>query len=123
LGPTILELAGLEPPPTLEAETMLPALEGRPWQGREYVFAEQARDGIFTGSRFMTMVRSRQAKLVHFLDEPHGQLFDLEKDPTEVNNLWDDAASIDVKRQLLAELREWRIRSGLHTADWSADWR
>jgi arylsulfatase A-like enzyme len=123
LGPTILELARIEPPATLEAQTMLPALEGQPWQGREYTYAEQARDGIFTGSAFMTMVRSQQAKLVHFLDEPYGQLFDLEHDPTEVNNLWDDVNSLDLKRKLLAELREWRVRSGLHTADWSADWR
>ncbi|MEE3220876.1 MAG: sulfatase-like hydrolase/transferase, partial [Planctomycetota bacterium] len=123
LGPTILELAGVEVPPELEAVTMLSALEGKSWPGRDYVFAEQAKDGILTDTQFMTMVRSPDWKLVHFLDEPWGQLFDLTNDPHEVQNLWDDPESIEMKRELLAVLREWRIRSQYHTAAWSADWR
>lgn len=123
IGPTILELAGVEPPAMLEAETMLPALEGKAWDGRDYVFAEQARDGILQTTDFMTMVRSRDWKLVHFLDEPFGQLFDLGADPDEVNNLWDAPQHVEKKRELLAVLREWRIRSQYHTRDWPAEWR
>ena len=87
IGPTILELAGLTPPDTLEAISLLPALRGDEWSGREYVYAEQVKDGILTHAEFMTMVRSRTHKLVHFLDEPDGQLFDLISDPDEVSNL------------------------------------
>jgi arylsulfatase A-like enzyme len=123
LGPTILELAEVEVPHTLEAKTMLPSLEGKEWSGREYVFAEQVRDGILTGCEFMTMVRNREWKLVHFLDNPDGQLFDLTADPDEVHNLWNDEQSRGVKQELLAVLREWRIRSGIDTADWSREWR
>jgi arylsulfatase len=123
IGPTLLELAGVEVPETLEAESLLPALEGRSWTPRNYVFAEQARDGILQTTDFMTMVRSRDWKLVHFLDEPFGQLFDLANDPDEVHNLWDDAAAADQKRALLDELREWRIRSQYHTSSWPAQWR
>jgi arylsulfatase A-like enzyme len=71
----------------------------------------------------MTMVRNRSWKLVHFLDEPFGQLFDLENDPGEVHNLWDDPGTAAVKRELLDTLREWRIHSQLHTSEWSRDWR
>ena len=81
LGPTILELAGVEVPKTLAAVSMLNALEGADWLGRNFVFAEQAKDGILTGCEFMTMVRNKAWKLVHFLDEPYGQLFDLLHDP------------------------------------------
>ena len=123
IGPAILELAGVEPAPTLEAISLLPALRGEPWGGRPYVYAEHARDGILQETAFMSMVRSRDWKLVHFLDEPFGQLFDLVNDPGEVRNLWDEPASAAHKAELLAELREWRIRSQLHTADWSRDWR
>lgn len=123
LGPTILELAGVEVPDTLEAITMLPALQGEDWAGRDYVFAEQAKDGILTDTKFMTMVRNRDWKLVHFLDEPWGQLFDLNKDPQEVKNLWSDADSTKKKQDLLAVLREWRIRSQYETADWCKEWR
>ena len=123
IGPTILELAGVEVPHTLEAQTVLPALRGDAWSGRDYVFAEQARDAILTDTEFMTMVRSRDWKLVHFLDEPHGQLFDLAGDPDEVQNLWDDPASAEKQQEMLAVLREWRIRSQYDTRDWSAEWR
>jgi arylsulfatase A-like enzyme len=62
-------------------------------------------------------------KLVHFLDDPCGQLFDLVNDPDELINLWDDPTFNDRKQELLAVLREWHIRSQLQTADWSRDWR
>jgi len=99
-------------------------LAGDPdWHGRPFVYCEQARDGILTGCQFMTMVRDAHYKLVHFLDEPHGQLFDLREDPDERNNLWNHPAAAAQQTRLLAELREWRIRSGLHTKDWCSDWR
>jgi arylsulfatase A-like enzyme len=123
LGPAILELAGVRLPETMEAQSLLPALEGESWEGREYVFAEHARDGILQETEFMTMVRSREWKLVHFLGEPSGQLFDLVHDPGEIHNLWDDPAYADKKRELLDVLREWRIRSAYHTANWGAEWR
>ncbi|MCA9179593.1 MAG: sulfatase-like hydrolase/transferase [Planctomycetales bacterium] len=123
LGPTILELAGLTPDPSLEAVSMVAALHGEEWEGRDYVYAEQARDGILTDADFMTMVRDHNWKLVHFLDEQDGQLFDLQADPDELHNLWNHPEAAEQQARLLAELREWRIRSGLHTADWSRDWR
>ncbi len=123
LGPTILELAGVEPPESFEAESLLPALEGEDWAGREVVFSEHARDPILTGTEFMSMVRTREWKLVHFLDDPAGQLFNMREDPEEVENLWDDAAYEGVKRELLDVLREWHIRSQSRTASWSQSWR
>ena len=123
LGPTILELANVDVPPTLEAVSLAEAFTDDDWPGREYLFAEQAKDGILTHAEFMTMVRTSSHKLVHFLDEPYGQLFDLHNDPREVNNLWDSPETATVKQQLLAELREWRIRSSLQTADLFQDYR
>ena len=123
IGPAILELAGVPLPESMEAESLLPALEGQPWTGRSYVFAEHSRDGVLQETEFMTMVRSREWKLVHFLDEPFGQLFDLANDPEETHNLWDDPAAADKKRELFDVLREWRIRSHYHTRDWPEAWR
>jgi len=116
-------MAGLELPATFEAESVLPALEGKDWTGRKHVFAEQVKDGIYTDGPFMTMVRSQDWKLVHFLDAEYGQLFDLRNDPEEMRNLWNDPDSESAKRRLLDELREWHIRSQVHTAGWAEDWR
>lgn len=125
IGPAILEWAGVQPPAKLEARSLRPAVEGRTWEPREYVFAEQAKDGILTDTEFMTMVRSRDWKLVHFMGEPWGQLFDLRSDQDEVLNLWDspEASHQQQKRELLDVLREWRIHSQYETSDWAAAWR
>ncbi len=125
IGPAILEWAGASVPDNLEARSLAPAVVGTDWEPRKHVFAEQAKDGILTDTDFMTMVRSHDWKLVHFLEEPWGQLFDLRSDPNEVRNLWDstDPMHAAKKQELLAVLREWRIRSGYITSDWPAEWR
>lgn len=116
IGPAILELAGLTPPPTMEAKSLLPALEGKPWTPREYVFAEHARDGILTGTAFMSMVRSERWKLVNFVDHPDGQLFDMETDPDEIKNLWDSPAHQVKKQELIEVMLKWRMASGIQTS-------
>ncbi len=124
LGATILEMAGLEPPASFEARSLLPLLRGEPGaSGRDYVFAEHGRDGILRETEFVTMVRSREWKLVHFLDEPFGQLFDLTDDPGEVRNLWGDPGYQDVKRELLDAMREWLVRSNYSTREWASNCR
>ena len=61
--------------------------------------------------------------MVHFLDVPWGQLFDLNADPEEAVNLWDNPDYVDKKRELLAQLREWRVRDGYDNADLWQDHR
>ncbi len=123
LGPMVLDLADVEKPANMEAKSLLPVLIGEPWEEREYVFAEQAKDGILTGTDFMTMVRSRDWKLVHFIGESEGQLFDLVHDPDEVENLWHVSQHQAKKQELLEVLCEWRMRSQLDTKDLYAAWR
>tara|TARA_B100001123_G_C15237075_1_gene997579 strand:- start:27 stop:1457 length:1431 start_codon:yes stop_codon:yes gene_type:complete len=123
LGPAILELAGADVPTTIEAKSILPALAGQKWTAREYVFAEHGKDGILQGTEFMSMVRSQDWKLVHFLDQPDGQLFDLKADPAEINNLWSHSQFSYKRQELLDVLREWRIRSQYETSGWVAEWR
>ncbi|MEX0321612.1 MAG: sulfatase [Puniceicoccaceae bacterium] len=112
LGPTILDLAGVEKPEWMEAESLLPALEGEAFEGRPYVIAEHGKDMFLNTIDFVTMIRTREWKLVHFLDMPDGQLFDLVNDPAEEINLWDKPECQGKKTELLDELREFRIRSG-----------
>lgn len=123
LGATVLDLAGDTAWEKREAQSLLPVLEGEAWAGRDYVFAEHGRDGILQETEFMTMVRSQDYKLVHFLDEAHGQLFDLHSDPEEMHNLWDDPAYAAIRQHYLDVLREWRMRSGYQTREWTAGWR
>ncbi len=122
LGPTILDLAGLETPEDFAAESLLPALEGADWHGRETVFAEHCRDGLLP-AEYMSMARTKDWKLVHFVGEQYGQLFDLANDPQEVVNLWDDPAHAARKEEILHTLLTWRIRNGLTARNWAIDSR
>jgi arylsulfatase A-like enzyme len=110
-------------PDTLEGISPAAALDDGEWTGREFVFAEQQRDGNFTTSDFMTMIRSRDWKLVHFLGESYGQLFDLNNDPGEVTDLWNNSAHQAQKDQLLHTMLEWHIASQVKTANWTKAWR
>jgi arylsulfatase A-like enzyme len=123
IAPALLESANAKIPHTMEAQSLLPALEGKPWKGRDYIFAEHPRDGILQEAEYMTMIRSKEWKLVHFLNEPFGQLFNLVDDPSEIHNLWDDPSAIDTKHELIHALYEWLIRSQYQTSDWSKEWR
>jgi arylsulfatase A-like enzyme len=121
--PALLNYAGIDTPEIFESKSALAALEGKEWQDREYAYCEQSRDGILQDTEFMTMIRSKDWKLVHFLGEEFGQLFDLNNDPTEVDNKWDDPAAQDIKRKILDHLLFWRIESQHHTRDFSREHR
>ena len=73
IGPTILDLAGCNSP-KMEAITMVPALRGDDWQGRDYLFCEQVGDMVLTEVKFMTMIRNKEWKLVHYLDSEEGHI-------------------------------------------------
>ena len=49
-------------------------------------------------------------KITVYRKFPHGELFDLEADPGELNNLWDDPASVGVKAELLHEFHQARMQ-------------
>ena len=91
------------------------------WSPREYVFAEQIKDGILTETEFMSMIRNEEWK--HLLPYAMRQLFNLKDDPNEIRNLWDDYSCTNIKKKLLNQLLEWHIESQVHTHDWAADFR
>ena len=115
LGPTILEYAGVSPPEWMEASSLRPYLDANPMDTRQRVYAEHSNDALLTGTRFMTMIRDGAIKLVHFVDSDKGMLFDLESDPTEQTNLWDEPAYAKTRTWLIDEIFRWRIESGLKT--------
>ncbi len=115
LGPTILEWAGVTPDPTFEARSINSALKGAAFAGREHVFCEQGGDVNLTGTSFLTMVRSKTHKMVRFQGMERGQLFDLERDPDEREDLWGDPGYAQVRSELGDVLTNWHIDSAVAT--------
>ena len=123
VGPTILELAGVEVPPDFEARSLSAALHGREWTPRRLVFCEQGPTPHMPDTKFITMVRSARHKLVHYAGADTGQLFDLLDDPVETRNRWHDAAYLGIRQQLSDAVRDWLIDSNCHTRNYSAAFR
>ena len=114
ISPTILEAAGLAVPDDFEARTLWGALSGRAdHQSRDAVYAELARDHIQTGSDFILMRRDRRWKIVLYLDDEAGELYDLQTDPGEVDNLWHAEALRSLRDELSLERMRWLARGSL----------
>jgi len=109
--PTILDVFGLDVPPFLPGASLIPLLAGtrRP-AASEYVFIEFGRydmdpDG-FGGLQLMRAVFDGRHKLViNLLDTD--ELYDLERDPHEMENLIDSAAHTEARNALHDRLLTW----------------
>jgi len=98
VGPTLLELLGIEPPAYLHGRSLLPAIAGGALPPRP-IFAELL-PSTATPDHHVVMV-DRGKKLVHKVSDRRFELFDLAADPGEKKNLADDPAH----QQLLDELK------------------
>ena len=108
LSATIVELGGLEQPEYMQGRSLVPLLTRgeQPDELRDFVRCEyfDALDPHFTGGEgtFATMYRDRRYKLSVYHGHGLGELYDLEQDPWEHHNLWDDPGSQQLKARLMA---------------------
>ena len=121
LAPTILEATGAPLPPwpgaatpavpeapnapsALAGRSLFPILRGASPASRDTV-ALVEEDEDYLGLRLRTVVTQRY-RLTAYSGQPYGELFDLQEDPNEYENLWDDAGAAAVKQELLLRLLE-----------------
>ncbi len=113
LSSTLLETCGVEPHAGVQGSSLLPILGGdaSPDEHRDFVrseyfdaldahFCETAGDGEGDHT-FATMYRDRRWKVVVYHGHGLGELYDLEADPHEFVNLWDDPAHADTRARLV----------------------
>jgi len=98
LGPTFLEMAGLEPLKVASGHPLQPLLQGGDAQLHECVFSEH-------GPR--VMARTGDWKLVLYLGQPYGELYDLRSDPDELRNLYDAPAATEPRRLMVERVVHW----------------
>ena len=114
-APTILDLCGvpipvhpdaekpLHPnaPPPWPGHSLRPLLEGGDADTRESAFIDQDDDA--SGLRLRTLVTERY-RFTWYVGQPYGELFDLQEDPQELRNLWNDPGYRSVRSDLTAAL-------------------
>jgi arylsulfatase A-like enzyme len=129
IAPTILDYAGVEIPPTMQGRSLRPIIEGNPPAGwrqsiyysyyeNSWVLAGKGKDAMADPSfQFFTPhrigphrgVRTGSHKLIHYYAEgDYWELFDLQKDPNELMNLYGRADSIPITAELKQELERLR---------------
>jgi arylsulfatase len=114
IAPTILEAANLPVPPDFEARSLWGALEGRAdYEPRDVAYSEVARDHVQTGAEFIVMRRTRDWKVVVYLDDEDGELYDLRKDPGENHNLWHNPATRAMRDQMITQTLRWSVGGSL----------
>ena len=106
LSPTFLAAAGLPVPGHMTGLDQTAA-----WCGGDPARAWSITENHHTRTNFHmhTYVDARH-KITVYRKFPYGELFDLEADPGETNNLWDDPASVGLKAQLLHEFHQARMQ-------------
>jgi len=103
VAPTILDIAGLPELPDQQGRSMLPLLTGDDGSvARERVLVEF--DWRFVPGLRAKTIRTRHHKLTAYPNQPYGELYDLDADPGEFVNRWDDPALAGTKSELLAGL-------------------
>lgn len=119
-APTFLELAGLPVPADIQGRSLVPLLEGRrpaDWRTsiyyRYYHYPGDHRVQPHLG------VRTQRFKLIHFHRLDQWELYDLQTDPYETNNLYGLPAYASTVATLKAELA--RLKKELKDEDQFAD--
>jgi arylsulfatase A-like enzyme len=87
--PTLLDLAGIPIPDTVEGHSLLSS------HRRDHLYCEHWED-----DRAMRMVRAGQYKLIWYPVGNRYQLFDLADDPQEIHDLADDVAHASTQSAL-----------------------
>lgn len=108
LAPTILELAGVETPSYMQGESMLRLfdneVEDKNWRDG-FMFEYYVDDAYPYAGPDMLALRTDRYKLVDaFLEDDIDELYDLENDPGEMNNLINDPAYQEIQDKLRADL-------------------
>jgi arylsulfatase A-like enzyme len=100
LAPTLLDVAGVPIPETMQGRSLIGLAEGKVEDWRDDAFSEidlrinpRMHGPKDPGSRdYVAMICTRAWKYVHFPSLGIGELYDLERDPHELDNLFYDPA-------------------------------
>jgi arylsulfatase A-like enzyme len=110
---TFLDIAGVEAPDDMQGTSLVSALHGKPVEGRDALYYHYYEyPGIHAVKRHYG-VRTDRYKLMHFYyDIDEWELYDLEADPQEMQNVYGQEAYADVQQKLHQRLKELQVQYG-----------
>jgi arylsulfatase A-like enzyme len=106
---TILDMAGLPIPADMQGKSMAPLLKGKQkgdlHDALYYHFYENQEHKVANHIG----VRTNRYKLIFFYENNEYELYDLQKDPKEMNNLYNDPAYKKLSEDMLQKLKETKV--------------
>ncbi len=114
IAPTMLDLAGLPIPPSMQGKSMLPLAEGKtvPWR-KDWLYEYYEYPG-FENVPPSRGVRTERYKLIHYFLSDEYEMFDLQTDPDEATNLYGKPQYAELAATLKKRLAELRVATGDH---------
>ena len=106
IAPTMLEAAGLPVPAEVQGSSFLPLLKDPNRKGRDAMYYHYYEDGEHSVSPHFG-IRTERYKLIRFYKKVDGwELFDLQKDPQEMKNIYGRRGTEKITSQLKAKLND-----------------
>jgi arylsulfatase A-like enzyme len=108
IAPTVLDIAGIQPPDYMDGMSFLKILEGKKLPWRDEVFYEYYWERNFPHTPTVHGVRSKKYKYIHY----HGiwdidELYDIQNDPDEKHNLIDEPQYKELSEQMNKKMFDW----------------
>ncbi len=115
IAPTLLQIAGVQPPSAMQGKGFLPIAEGEKISWRKDWLYEYYEYPGFENVKPCRGVRTTRYKYIEFFLEPKEyELYDLEKDPEEMHNLYGKPGFDEPTRHLQARMEELRKETDDH---------
>lgn len=109
--PTFLDYAGIPVPDDVQGISLRPLLEGRTHETHDAIYYHYYEYPGFHAVKRHYGCRTDRYKIIRFYyDIDQWELFDLAKDPMEMNNLWNDPGYKDVQSMMLKKLAELQVK-------------
>ncbi|MEO8413642.1 MAG: sulfatase [Ginsengibacter sp.] len=106
LSETLLDAAHVNIPDDMQGRSMLPVWEGKtPDDWRKYVYYHYYESGGEHNVAKHIGIRSDRYKLINYYENNDWELYDLQKDPSELHNIYDDPAYTEIQDSLKTELQ------------------
>jgi arylsulfatase A-like enzyme len=117
LAPTLLEMAGLPVPESMHGESLVPLLAGSTPDGwRDAIYYHYRMEEPPGRTSHLVAkhygIRTTRYKLIHFYEHGMWELYDLTRDPHELENVYERPFYKDVVTQLEQQLRRLRDSYG-----------
>lgn len=106
IAPTILDAAGIAIPKEVQGTSMLPVLKNKQEKGRTALYYHYYENGEHAVSPHFG-VRTKRYKLIRFYKRVNGwELYDLQKDPNEMNNKYGQKGYEKITADMMKELNQ-----------------